>query len=68
MCLGLSGNETAVHIGSLWNLMPLAKLEKLYDMKDIKQITGSDPLFVIGAGAGPWPYAAGLCSEVILLC
>lgn len=63
MCEGLSGNETAIHFGSLWNLFPLEKLEKLYDMKDIKQLTGSDPMFVVGAGAGPWPYAAG---EVIM--
>ncbi|XP_025421115.1 ester hydrolase C11orf54 homolog [Sipha flava] len=61
---GLSGNETAMQFGGLPYVMPFGKKEKLYDMKDIMKITGFDPLFVVGAGAGPWPYA-NICSEFI---
>lgn len=64
--VGLSGNETAIQFGGLPYVMPFGIKEKVYDMKDIMKITGSDPLFVVGAGAGPWPYAH-ICSEVILI-
>jgi hypothetical protein len=55
-----------MQFGGLPYVMPFGKKEKLYDMKDIMKITGFDPLFVVGAGAGPWPYA-NICSEVILI-
>lgn len=57
----MNGDETVIDVGSPSYLLPLVNLNKLYDIKDFKQITGSDPLFVVGAGAGPWPYAGVNC-------
>jgi hypothetical protein len=36
-------------------------LNKVYDIRDFTKVTGTDPIFVIGAGAGPWPYAGVNC-------
>lgn len=58
---GLGGNESVIDIGGPSYLLPLVNLEKVYDIKDLTKITGSDPLFVIGAGAGPWPYTGVDC-------
>jgi len=46
--------------------MPSIKREKLYNIKDLKQITGSDPLVIIGACAGPYPFF-GVDSEASIL-
>ncbi|NP_001232953.1 uncharacterized protein LOC100572956 [Acyrthosiphon pisum] len=53
---GLCGDENVFDIGDVTNLLPSLKREKLYNVKDLKQITGSDPLFIIGACAGPYPF------------
>jgi len=53
---GLNGDENVFDIGDITNLIPSIKREKLYDVKDLKQITGSDPLVIIGACAGPYPF------------
>lgn len=54
-CVGLCGDETVLDIGDMTNLIPSIKREKLYNIKDLKQITGSDPLAIIGACGGPYP-------------
>jgi len=61
---GLSGDENVFDIGDITNLIPSIKREKLYDVKDLKQITGSDPLVIIGACAGPYPFF-GVDSESV---
>jgi hypothetical protein len=63
--IGLSGNETVIDVGSPSYLLPSVNLDKLYDIKDFKKVIGSDPLSIVGAGAGPWPYV-GVNSEVII--
>lgn len=34
---------------------------KVYDLKDIANLINSDPSFIIGAGAGPYPYIGVNC-------
>ncbi|XP_022166596.1 ester hydrolase C11orf54 homolog isoform X2 [Myzus persicae] len=53
---GLCGDENVFDISDVTNLIPSIKREKLYNVKDLKQITGSDPLVIIGACAGPYPF------------
>ncbi|KAL5235266.1 hypothetical protein ACI65C_002676 [Semiaphis heraclei] len=53
---GLCGDENVLDIGDITNLIPSIKREKLYNVKDLKQITGSDPLVIIGACGGPYPF------------
>lgn len=59
--IGLSGDETVIDIGSPSFLLPLVNLDKVYDIRDFTKVTGTDPLFVIGAGAGPWPHVGVNC-------
>lgn len=61
---GLSGDENVFDIGDVTNLIPSIKREKLYNVKDLKRITGSDPLVIIGACAGPYPFF-GVDSECV---
>uniref|UniRef100_A0A1B6EDV6 DUF1907 domain-containing protein n=1 Tax=Clastoptera arizonana TaxID=38151 RepID=A0A1B6EDV6_9HEMI len=53
---GLGGSETIVEFGGVPYLMPLVQRDKVYDLKDLIQIIGIDPVFVVGAGAGPHVY------------
>ncbi|XP_025193709.1 ester hydrolase C11orf54 homolog [Melanaphis sacchari] len=62
---GLSGNENVFDIGEITNMIPSIKREKLYNIKDLKQITGSDPLVIFGACAGPYPFL-GIDSECVV--
>lgn len=61
--IGLSGDENVFDVGDVVNIVPAIKREKLYDLKDLKQITESDPMFVVGPCAGPYPFV-GADSEV----
>jgi hypothetical protein len=54
-----------VEIGGPPYLLPLVQRERLYDMADIGRFVDVEPTFLIGAGAGPWPYAGVNC-EVML--
>lgn len=62
ICIGLSGDENVFDIGDTENVFPLMKREKLYNVKDLKRITMSDPMFVIGSSSGP-PSFVGADSE-----
>lgn len=61
---GLNGDETVIDIGSPSFLLPLVNLSKVYDIRDFTKVTGTDSLFVIGAGAGPWPHAGVNCEFI----
>jgi len=60
----LGGKPRLVDIGGPPYLLPLVRREKLYNLSDVGKLTDVEPTFLIGAGAGPWPYAGVNC-EVI---
>lgn len=59
----MSGNPNILELGGAPYLLPLVQREKIYDIKNIVKSLNFSPALVIGAGAGPWPYA-GVCCEV----
>lgn len=59
---GLSGDENILDIGDLTSFIPVIKRDKLYNIKGLKQVTDSEPLFVIGPSGGPFPFI-GVDSE-----
>ncbi|KAK9497034.1 hypothetical protein O3M35_012824 [Rhynocoris fuscipes] len=58
---GLGGNNAILDIGGPPYLLPLYDENKIYHMNDIARITNLKPCFIIGAGAGPWPYVGKNC-------
>lgn len=58
---GLNGETKIVEVGGPPFLLPTVQRDKVYDIKDIAKIVNLNPAFVIGAGAGPHPYAGGNC-------
>ncbi|KAI4495910.1 hypothetical protein M0802_008316 [Mischocyttarus mexicanus] len=65
---GLSGDPTILEIGGPSYLLPLVQRDKLYDVHELlKRINNSDKSFVIGAGAGPWPYLNSNCELMMNL-
>lgn len=62
---GLDGNTKLIELGGVPYLLPTVKREKVYDLKNIAATVKSNPTFIIGAGAGPHPYAKTNC-EVCL--
>ncbi|KDR15774.1 ester hydrolase C11orf54 homolog [Zootermopsis nevadensis] len=66
-CKGLGGKPRLVEIGGPPYLLPLVRREKLYNMSDIGKLTDVEPTFLIGAGAGPWPYAGVNCEMMVNL-
>jgi len=61
---GLGGSPTIVEVGGVPYLLPLVNRSKIYDFKDINRMTGINPAFVVGAGAGPFTYAGVNCELV----
>ncbi|XP_043282029.1 ester hydrolase C11orf54 homolog isoform X2 [Venturia canescens] len=54
---GLGGKPVILEIGGPAFLLPLVQREKLYDVRPIlKRVNYGEKAFVVGAGAGPWPY------------
>ncbi|XP_043484067.1 ester hydrolase C11orf54 homolog [Leptopilina heterotoma] len=63
---GLSGNPTILEVGGPAYLLPLVQKEKVYDIKNLApHLNHGDKSFVIGAGAGPWPYANTNCEMMM---
>ena len=55
----MCGNPKVLDIGGVPYLVPLAKKNKIYNMKDYPQLTdfgASEDCLIIGAGAAPWTY------------
>ncbi|XP_046681211.1 ester hydrolase C11orf54 homolog isoform X2 [Homalodisca vitripennis] len=61
---GLGGSPTILEVGGVPFLMPLVNRSKIYDFKDMNKVTGVNPAFIVGAGAGPFTYA-GVNSELV---
>lgn len=59
--LGLTGNEKLVEIGGPPYLLPLVQRNKLYDLALLAKHLQRDPVFLAGAGAGPWPHVGVNC-------
>lgn len=54
---GLGGNPTLLEIGGPSFLLPTVQRNKVYDIKQLlNNLQYSKDAFVVGAGAGPWPY------------
>nr|CAD7401261.1 unnamed protein product [Timema cristinae] len=64
-CKGLGGKPRIVEIGGVPYLVPLVQRNRLYDIKDVGRLVGVEPAFIIGAGAGPWPYAGVNCEMMV---
>jgi len=64
---GLNGNPKVLEIGGTQYLLPLVTKEKLYDLKDVAKLAGLEPAFIIGAGAGPFPYIGVNCEGIVNL-
>ncbi|XP_015172505.1 PREDICTED: ester hydrolase C11orf54 homolog [Polistes dominula] len=65
---GLSGNPTVLEIGGPSYLLPIVQRDKLYNIHELLQhMNYSDKSFVIGAGAGPWPYINSNCELMMNL-
>lgn len=65
---GLNGDATVLEIGGPSYLLPLVYRDKVYDVQALlKDLHYSDEAFVIGAGAGPWPYLNCNCELMMNL-
>lgn len=59
---GLGGNPTLLEIGGPPFLLPMVQRNKVYDIRQLlNHLQYNKDSFVVGAGAGPWPYANTNC-------
>lgn len=59
---GLNGSPTVLEIGGPPFLLPIVQRNKLYDVQQLlSRLQYKKDAFVIGAGAGPWPYLNSNC-------
>ncbi|KAF5292596.1 hypothetical protein FQA39_LY13929 [Lamprigera yunnana] len=62
---GLNGNPQLVEVGGPPYLLPLVQIKKIYDLRDVAKVCKVNPAFIIGAGAGPHPYAKSNCECIM---
>ncbi|XP_017761361.1 PREDICTED: ester hydrolase C11orf54 homolog [Eufriesea mexicana] len=63
---GLCGNPTLLEIGGPSYLLPTVQKNKLYDVQQLlNHLQYKTDSFVIGAGAGPWPYINSNCELIM---
>lgn len=63
---GLGGKATILEVGGPAYLIPTVQRNKVYDIKNLAPRLGhGDKSFVIGAGAGPWPYLNSNCEMMM---
>ncbi|XP_014240638.1 ester hydrolase C11orf54 homolog [Cimex lectularius] len=61
---GLGGSTAVVDVGGPPYLLPNVFRDKLYDFRDVAKTVNLNPCFIVGAGAGPWPYANTNCEMI----
>ncbi|KAI5713254.1 hypothetical protein M8J76_003774 [Diaphorina citri] len=61
---GLSGSPSVVEYGGASFLEPIANKSKIYDLKDLINVTQTKPTFAVGAGAGSWRFAGTNCEGI----
>ncbi|XP_044755458.1 ester hydrolase C11orf54 homolog isoform X2 [Coccinella septempunctata] len=64
---GLSGSTKLVEVGGPPYLLPTVQKDKVYDLRDIAKLSDAKNVFIIGAGAGPHPYAGRNCEGIFNL-
>ncbi|XP_048261874.1 ester hydrolase C11orf54 homolog isoform X2 [Bombus affinis] len=65
---GLGGNPTLLEIGGPAFLLPTVQKNKLYDIQQLlNHLQYKEDSFVVGAGAGPWPYLNSNCELIMNL-
>ncbi|KAL3267923.1 hypothetical protein HHI36_007061 [Cryptolaemus montrouzieri] len=64
---GLGGNTKLVEVGGAPYLLPTVQKDKVYDLKDVAKLANAVNVFIIGAGAGPYPYAGVNCEGIFNL-
>lgn len=59
---GLGGNPVLLEVGGPPFLLPTVQRDKVYDIQQLlNHLQYSKDAFVVGAGAGPWPYLNSNC-------
>lgn len=64
---GLNGSPKLLEIGGTQYLLPLVNKEKVYELKDIAKLIQIEPVFLTGAGAGPYPFIGVNCEGIVNL-
>lgn len=64
--IGLCGKARITEVGGPGYLLPSVMRDKIYNVTDLAKLSEVENAFVIGAGAGPFPFI-GVNSEVSLL-
>lgn len=62
---GLTGNTHMMDVGGPPYLIPVVQYDKVYDLCDIPDLVKMKSAFIIGAGAGPHPYATVNCEAIM---
>ena len=56
-CSGLGGSPRLLDVGGVPYMMPSAKREKMYEMRDYSKLAEiPKDMFIIGAAAAPWTF------------
>lgn len=63
----MHGSPRLIEVGGPPYLVPLVQRDKVYDLRDIAKLADMNLATIIGAGAGPYPYAGVNCEVYIIV-